>query len=403
MTSIEPTPGARAPRHFGLDWLRIAAFALLILNHIGMYFIPGPWVVKSTHPTIWVSWLLDALGPWRLSLLFLVSGYASHALLRKVGGIGAFFRARSRRLLIPLAFGTAVVVPPQGWVRLMEKGYSASFPHFWVHDWFRFSEIEGVFLPNTEHLWFVTYLWTYTALLCLAILLFPARWKQRLAPSLDALLVGYRPLIIPMALLVFLRLALLFLIPESGNILTNWHGHIVYVPAFLFGFALASRPAALTSLSRCFRPALLVGLGCYLVVLKTDLTYPGDAVPPHLVQALARSAAAAMGWAVTLLLVIAAHRWLRRDHWLRRPLSQAVFPFYIIHQTIIVVVGWEIRPLGYSASTEFTILIASTVAGCWSFYELGRRVRWLRPLIGLAPAAPSIMATVQQPCPQQAS
>ena len=33
-------------RHFGMDWLRIGAFALLILYHIGMVFVPWNFHVK---------------------------------------------------------------------------------------------------------------------------------------------------------------------------------------------------------------------------------------------------------------------------------------------------------------------------------------------------------------------
>ena len=46
---------------------------------------------------------------WRLSLLFVVSGYASRALLRRAGGVGGFMRNRSFRLLVPLAFGLLLV------------------------------------------------------------------------------------------------------------------------------------------------------------------------------------------------------------------------------------------------------------------------------------------------------
>jgi surface polysaccharide O-acyltransferase-like enzyme len=383
MSSQGAPPGA-VERHLGLDWLRIGAFALLIPYHIGMYFVPGTWVVKTAHPVEWVAWLLDALQPWRLPLLFLVSGYASRALLAKLGGAGAFLRSRSRRLLLPLAFGTAVLVAPQGWVRVAEAGYSQSYWHFWLHDWLRFSDYRGIGLPSSEHLWFVTYLWVYTALLCAAIGWLPASWKDKLERGFDSLGTGRRALFAPILLMVFLRLSLLFVVPESGTVLTNWHGHIVYVPPFLFGFALAGRPSFWPAVMRCWRPALGVSLACYLGILWAELTYPGDVVLPHLAQALARSAAVAMGWSTSLLLLAAAHRWLRRDHRFRRTLSEAVFPFYIIHQTIIVTVGWQLRPLGYSNAAEFAIILASTAGGCWLFHEAGRRVGWLRPLIGLS-------------------
>jgi len=42
-------------RHYGMDWLRIGAFALLIFYHIGMYFVPWGWHVKIAQPRDWVQ------------------------------------------------------------------------------------------------------------------------------------------------------------------------------------------------------------------------------------------------------------------------------------------------------------------------------------------------------------
>jgi len=89
------------------------------------------------------------------------------------------------------------------------------------------------------------------------------------------------------------------------------------------------------------------------------------------------------GWAAIVALVGIADRWWNRDHRWRAPLAEAVFPFYIIHQTIIVVAGWYLIRAGVAALPLFMLLVATTVAGCWAFYLGGRRVGWLRPLIGL--------------------
>ena len=72
-------------RHYGMDWLRIGAFALLILYHIGMVFVPWGFHVKTAQPIDWVAIPMLATNPWRLTLLFVVSGYASRALLAQVG------------------------------------------------------------------------------------------------------------------------------------------------------------------------------------------------------------------------------------------------------------------------------------------------------------------------------
>jgi membrane protein DedA with SNARE-associated domain len=62
-----------------------------------------------------------------------------------------------------------------------------------------------------------------------------------------------------------------------------------------------------------------------------------------------------------------------------------VFPFYIIHQTIIIVVGWLLLGSGVSNLPRLLILVATTMIGCWIFYLVGRRIDFIRPLIGLRP------------------
>lgn len=72
---------AMTGRQFGLDWLRICAFALLILYHIGMFFVPWGWHVKAAEPVEWAVWPMMAVNPWRLMLLFVISGVVSRVLL----------------------------------------------------------------------------------------------------------------------------------------------------------------------------------------------------------------------------------------------------------------------------------------------------------------------------------
>ena len=155
----------RINRHYGLDWLRIAAFMLLIVYHIGMVFAPWDWVIKTPYRVDALIAPMSLLTPWRLPLLFAVSGYASWHLFAKSGSAGRFLRSRNVRLLLPLAFGMAVLVPIEMWVRVMDKGYPDGLIQFWVHDYWRSGEFWGREFPSWEHLWFVAYLWTYTAIL----------------------------------------------------------------------------------------------------------------------------------------------------------------------------------------------------------------------------------------------
>ena len=117
-------------RRHDLDWVRVLAFGLLVLYHVGMYYVSWDWHVKSPHAGGTIEPLMMLTAPWRLSLLFFISGAATQALLRKDAGAG-FVRQRSSRLLWPLLFGMFVIVPPQAWVQaLTQLGFVGDYAAF---------------------------------------------------------------------------------------------------------------------------------------------------------------------------------------------------------------------------------------------------------------------------------
>ncbi|MBO9716344.1 MAG: acyltransferase family protein, partial [Pseudoxanthomonas sp.] len=139
-----------------MDWLRIGAFGLLILYHVGMVFVPWGYHVKTEHPLPWVAVPMLATNAWRMALLFAVSGFATAMLLaRQDGRIGRFLAGRMPRLLLPLVFGMVVIVPPQAWVQLVtQHGYAKGYLTFWLGDYFTAGEIHGIIVPTWNHLWF---------------------------------------------------------------------------------------------------------------------------------------------------------------------------------------------------------------------------------------------------------
>ena len=103
---------------------------LLILYHIGMYYVTWDWHVKSPHASAAIEPLMLLTSPWRLSLLFLVSGVATGYLLERQG-VRGFLGRRSVRLLVPLVFGMLVIVPPQSYLEVVEKvQYAGSYGEF---------------------------------------------------------------------------------------------------------------------------------------------------------------------------------------------------------------------------------------------------------------------------------
>lgn len=368
-------------RHFGLDWLRIGAFGLLILYHIGMVFVPWGFHAQTAHSLPWVAFPMMAVNSWRLLLLFVVSGYASRALLARGHGTGRFAADRTLRLIVPLLFGVIVVVPVQPWVELVTQHlYPHGFGYFLTHDYFRFGAIAGIVLPTWQHLWFVGYLWIYTMLLAVAVWIVGRRSLQ---PLFDRLFGTVAVWLLPAA---WLSLVDAWLFPGQGptnDLVGDLVSHAQYLPAFLFGFALAGSPRALATMRRIWPWALATGLLCYTAVVAVEWRWPGEIIPDWpfgLVFAIGR---AVQGWSMIVALIGLADSYLNRDQPWRRVLTEAVFPFYIIHQTIIVAVEGGLLRFALPPLAEFAILLVATVGGCWLFYRVGREIDWLRPLIGL--------------------
>ncbi|WP_315762001.1 acyltransferase family protein [Sphingomonas sp. Y38-1Y] len=375
----------RAGRHYGLDWLRIAAFALLILYHIGMVFAPWHWVIDTQRSYPELIPPMALLTPWRLSLLFAVSGYASRMLFVRSVSDTAFARSRNLRLLVPLAFGMVVLVPIEMYIQVATRGYPHGYWTFWTRDYWRIGQFYGREFPSWEHLWFVVYLWAYT-MVTIALSRLGRLPGVRVATWLGEEL---RLLWAPILLMGFFRLGMLFVIPEKQGLFTDWPGHVVYYPMFLFGFTLAAQPRLWDAIERHWKLAALASALSGAIIVAAEMTWQGDAVPPHWAMAALRGADVAMGWTMTLVLFRLAERFWNRDHRWRRTLGEAVFPFYLIHHAAIVFFAWETLPLGLDPWIEFAILLGATAATCAIFYLVGSRIRWLRPLIGLRAVEPA--------------
>jgi glucans biosynthesis protein C len=377
---------ARPERRIDLDWIRIIAFGLLILYHVGMLFVPWDFHVKSVHIMPGLEPLMLVLNPWRLSLLFLVSGAATRFMSMKLQP-RALFAARAARLLPPVVFGMLVIVPPQSYFQVVDWGYSGGFVEFYFTHYLGLPEKfcqagHCLILPTWNHLWFVVYLFVYTAILALVSAIAPAplraveRW---VAP----LLSGPGLLILPALLLTVYRVALFPVFPETHALFGDWYNHALYGTVFLFGYLFALDEGVAGATQRLRWPALAVAFFVYANFMLLWALRQGGAPRSEALSLYAGFAYAAFQWCSIVAILGFGRRWLNRDAPARRYLTDAVFPFYIVHQTTIIATDYAIRDLGLPAWGEAAVVIAATAASCILAYEIVRRVWWLRPLFGL--------------------
>ncbi len=389
--------GTLGERRYDLDWVRIGAFMLLIFFHVGMYYVTWDWHVKSPYASATIEPLMLLSHPWRLTLLFLISGVATGYLLDAQGTRG-FLGQRSVRLLVPLLFGMAVIVPPQSYLQVVEKlRYAGSYLDFlrlYFTGYHGFCQPSGCLaLPTWNHLWFVAYLWVYTVLLHFGIRLMPGL-PTALRSFVELRLAGVGVLVWPALYFVVARVLLAARFPTTYAVVGDWYSHAQYGAVFLLGFSLAGTRAPWLTLERARWGALGVAVLAWAYLCAYLGTYEhSPEVPPHALLMTARFAYGLEQWAAIVAVLGFARRHLVHDSPARRYLTAAVFPVYILHQTVIVVCAHSLQPANLNPGVEGPLLVLVTAAVSFLGFELIRRIRWLRPLFGLAvesePKAPA--------------
>lgn len=377
----KPTDAASPPtatptvRRADLDWIRVLAFGLLILFHVALVYAPWDWHVHSTHTFGWLAEAILATGPWRLTLLFLVSGAALRFMARRLTP-GAVAKQRMARLLPPLLFGIFILVPPQSWLEAVDKGsWSQGLVPWWLHQFSLPEIIRGI---PVNHLWFVLYICAYT-FAAVALMSRPAL-LARIEALAERWLTGWRLLVLPILYLAVARVMLFPWFGITNHLPADWYNHAVSLAAFLFGFAIALRETIWTDLERWRKPAVAAAV-VSLILLMWMTAHPGGrafmAVPKYTVYAINQ-------WATIAAILGYGSLYLRHaDGPVLRWLTDAVFPCYLAHQTILVIAIFMLKWQGLSAWVEAPVLVFITLGGSVLTYEIVRRLGPIRPLWGL--------------------
>jgi glucans biosynthesis protein C len=373
---------AVAERHYFLDWLRVLAFIVLVLYHVGMYYVSWDFHVKSPFAGRGLEPWMKLSEPWRMSLLFIISG-ASTAYLLKNGSSLAIVRHRSYFLLLPLLCGIVLIVPPQSYFQVVQKfGYSGDYWEFLNLYFNRYrgfcSDGHCLILPTWNHLWFLPYLWIYTLFFCSFVAFWPTA-MQVIARMADTILRGAGIIIIPIILIFISRLTLFERYPSTHALWGDWFNHAIYLGMFIMGAIFATSKDMWDRQSSIRWITLFMAITFWALLVFVRPTKPTE----HVVVAIFQ-------WCALLAAVGFAKFHLNKDSPIRSKISEAVFPVYILHQTIIIVGSQLLLPFRLQPAIEGPLLILITFTLSYAGYEFVRRSSWLRPWFGLRAIHPEV-------------
>jgi glucans biosynthesis protein C len=375
-------PRTSPERRYDLDWLRVFAFGMLIFYHVGMFYVTWGWHVKSRYSSHLIEPAMGLINPWRLMLLFFISGVAVRFAMDKMA-LKTFLRERFVRLFVPLAFGMAVICMPQAYAELRFKGEIDPGLLAFYPEYLGFGDF-SIIVPTWNHLWYVAYVLVYTliAAACLPLL-------RRIAAGPGARLCAWlrgggawRLLLVPAIPFMIYQLVLDPLFPTTHTLWGDWANIAHTLTIFGLGLVVAKNEDFWGAVDRALPWSMIVSAGLGGVLLAAWLNQFTVRASPVLLFAV-MLLRVFYAWSVIAALLGVARRFANRTSPALIYLTAAIFPYYILHQTIIVVVGYWFTMHAAPAAIEVATIILATVFGCVAGYEIIRRAGVLRLLFGL--------------------
>jgi peptidoglycan/LPS O-acetylase OafA/YrhL len=365
-------------RRWDIDWLRVLVVLMLVPYHSARIFDLDDWYVKNEQLSSALNyWFIYFFNVFGMQLLFLLAGAAAYYALRRRSA-GQYARERFTRLLVPLVFGTFAIVPLQSYCgKLHHSDYDGSFLDYYANNELDPNDVEGYLGGSTVgHLWFILILF----LLALAALPLFAylrgesgrRWIDRLAGFLTRpgaiFLLAIPPLVI--------RLLMSF----DPN-------PLYYLVFFVYGYVMVADARFEQALDRHKRAALFLWLPLYLgwVGIKFGLddvpAWVEELVTPYYVFTTCCALIAILGYGRQYLKFGGGRSWPDK---VLIYFGVGSYPYYILHQTVIVLVGFYVVRWDMALAFKYAIVVVISFAATVLIYDLlVRRTRLTRFLFGM--------------------
>lgn len=369
-------------RLYYIDYIRVLAFLLLILFHSAMPFVSYNWEVKNEQKSEILMSIVLWFHQWRLPLLFFISGVGIYFSL-KTRNILKFILERFKRLFVPLVFAMFFTIPIQVYVEYLQKGrVTGTYFEFYPTVWELVPYPAGSL--TWSHMWFVVYLLTFIIVLIPFFSVFKIKVLEKYKDSFSNVLSS-KYLIFLVFLIQYYNYYQFYLkYPEQGSLVDDWFVFNSSITYLILGYLLASSNQFWDNCER-YRKILLSIAVVTSTILFINYYLPNalpkkegiDAQVYFLLDAL-------QIWSIILTIIGFTKKYLNTKSNILQYLNQAVFPFFIIHQTIIVAIGYWIVQVQVSILTKYLLLSICSSIVIYALYEyVIRRTKLTRILYGM--------------------
>ncbi len=347
-------------RRYDIDWLRVIAMLAIFFYHCARFFGTEGWHLKNTEQNeLIVIVRAGLIWMWVMELFFVLSGAGAWFALKSRAG-GEFLLERVKRLLVPLyTVGLFILIPPQAYFEAVTNGgFTGSFRDFLPLYYKSLpAEVIGVALSDLNdpsflvpftfsgHLWFLQYLFLIS-LLTLPLLRYlksenGKRWIDYIAGWMESW-GGIFMFVIPLAVIM-----ICFRFLFSGG--RTWADFLWYAVFFVFGYIMVADERFTNSIKRHSWLCLVLWIagfaGISIVVLIFGYNpFPGNE-PFSMIYVLFQILWSITCWSAVVFMLSLGAKYLNFTNRTLAYANEAVLPFYLLHQTVILCIGWFVLPL----------------------------------------------------------
>ncbi|MFX0133979.1 MAG: acyltransferase family protein [Candidatus Hodarchaeota archaeon] len=334
----------KSERRYELDWLRIITIIILFFYHSAKPFDMFDFHINNYERDLGMTIFVAYLSSWMMPIFFLLSGMSIFYSLRKREA-GVFAKERIKRIMIPFIFGILFLLSIHAYFEGVHKGWvTSTYFEFYA---FRYFTLD-VFPFEGYYLW---YLWALFIFSILGLPIFLYFRKEENHEKIEKLANFIKK---PGAILLLgIPLVLTELITYALGLATFGFGgwqlpsyFIIVIYGFLFASDEQFREIIEKNVVICAITApIFSGLsGMAYFFIESIILY-------HICLAFA-------GITWLTLIVGLANKYLNKKHDKLNFLNELVLPFYILHQTIIVVIAFYIVGMQATIIAKYLFIVA---------------------------------------------
>jgi glucans biosynthesis protein C len=362
-------------RRYEMDWLRVFAILAVFIFHSCRFFDQMDWHVKSATTYTSVQGWIMFLNAWLMPLMFVISGASLFYAVGRGSAI-QFIRDKVMRLFVPLLVGMFTHIAFCVYLeRITYHQYSGSFLSFYPHYFEGLYGLGGNFAWMGLHLWYLLLLFIFSVVFLPVFYLFKG-YARGLMNKLGNFLSMPGVIFI---LLLPVGLSAIF----APRIFGAWPTS-TYLLFLFYGFIFFSHDR----LQAHIRQMRILYLALALIASITLVWQFGYILPPNGTRSRLYFGLwfLVSSWCWILTFIGFALRYLATNGQFVKYANEAVLPFYIMHQTVLLCLGYLILSWQIPDLVKWLLIALSSFVLMSLLYEFAiRRFNILRILFGMRP------------------